>query len=61
VGAAYKAEATWTCKAAKANGAACGTGPECTSGVCAPFGATGQYTCVASTSFVTASVCSAFQ
>lgn len=61
VGAAYKAENTWTCKAAAANGSACGTNSACTSSVCAPIGAASQLTCVASTSFVTAAVCTAFQ
>jgi V8-like Glu-specific endopeptidase len=61
VGSAYKAEATWTCKAAGANGTACGTSAECTSGICAPFGSPGALTCVANTSFVTSAVCTAFQ
>jgi len=57
---AYRAEGAWTCQPVVGNGAACGTNPECGSYVCAPFGAPGQFTCVGSTSFVTPSVCAAF-
>jgi V8-like Glu-specific endopeptidase len=61
VGGAYKTELTWTCKSAQANGASCGADAACTSAVCAPVGAASQLTCVASTPFVTAAVCTAFQ
>lgn len=56
----YRTETTWTCRAAVGNGGACGTGAGCTSQVCAPLGTASQFTCVASTPFVTASVCTAF-
>jgi V8-like Glu-specific endopeptidase len=61
VAGAYKTESTWTCKAAGANGASCGTNPDCTSYVCAPVGAASALTCVASTPFVTTNVCNAFK
>jgi hypothetical protein len=61
VGAAYKAEASWTCKAAGANGSSCGTNPDCASYLCAPFGAASAFTCVASTPFVTTGLCNAFK
>ncbi len=57
---AYRAESAWTCKAAVATGGACTADASCSSSVCAPFGEPGAFTCVASTSFVTASVCTAF-
>ena len=57
---AYRTESTWKCTAAKANGGACSTDQYCSSLVCAPYGDPSQFTCVANTTFITASVCSAF-
>jgi len=57
---AHRAENTWTCKTRLGLGAQCTTGAYCASSVCAPFGAPNQFTCVAAASFVSASLCTAF-
>jgi V8-like Glu-specific endopeptidase len=57
---AYRAEGSWTCKAALADGAACNTDPYCGSFVCAPYGEPNQFTCVANMPFVTPTLCTAF-
>lgn len=56
----YRAESTWKCAPAKANGSGCSSDQYCSSLVCAPYGDPNQFTCVAATTFVTPSVCAAF-
>jgi len=61
VGDTFRPEGTWQCAAAAANGQGCNTNQYCSSYACAPYGDVNQFTCVASMSFVTPSLCTSFR